>query len=79
MYREDLMREIDAELHRAKNLHPDMQTNHDGYATILEEMDELWEEIKATKSSRESNAKMRKEAVQLAAMACRFITDRCDV
>ena len=48
-------------------------STHEGYAVILEEIDELWDEIKqnADKSS------MRKEAVQVAAMGFRFIIDCC--
>lgn len=47
---------------------------HEGYALILEEMDELWDEIKKH-PSRRSDLKMAKEASQLAAMAMRFLVD----
>ncbi len=45
---------------------------HEGYALILEEMDELWEAIKSKDASRED---MQGEAVQVAAMAVRFLLD----
>ena len=45
-------------------------SQHEGYAILLEEVDELWTEVKANNVE---NA--RKEAVQVAAMAIRFILD----
>ena len=51
---------------------PSFRSRHEGYAIIKEELDELWEEIK-TKNTDE--ARLRKEAVQLAAMALRFVVD----
>lgn len=51
-----------------------MASAHEGYAVILEELDELWEEIKV---KRPDPGRMRKEALQVAAMAERFILDVC--
>jgi hypothetical protein len=48
------------------------RSSHEGYAVILEEMDELWEDIKA---GRYQQAQL--EAKQVAAMAVRFMMD-CD-
>lgn len=50
---------------------------HEGYAVLLEEVDELWDEVKAKQGSRDL-IKMRKEAIQVAAMAMRFVVDVCD-
>lgn len=50
---------------------------HEGFAILKEEVDELWDEVKAKQGSRDLD-RMRKEAVQVAAMACRFIQDICD-
>lgn len=47
---------------------------HEGYAVILEELDELWEEIRKRNVDRDM-IKMRKEAVQVGAMALRFLVD----
>lgn len=48
---------------------------HEGFAILNEEVDELWDEVKAQKHSA---AAMREEAVQVAAMALRFLMDCCD-
>ena len=45
---------------------------HEGYAILQEEVEELWDEIKANKGRTES---ARKEAVQVAAMAIRYLYD----
>jgi hypothetical protein len=69
-------RDISNELLAAEGMFPAIQTPHQGYAIILEELDELWDEIKAKPGVR-SQDRMRKEAVQVAAMALRFIVDVC--
>ena len=48
---------------------------HEGYAIILEELDELWEVIK---NKQKSITELEKEAVQVAAMAVRFLVDMID-
>jgi hypothetical protein len=63
-----------AEFHRASDLHPKFNSAHEGYAVILEEMDELKAEVW---KRHHDPALMRKEAVQVAAMALRFLTDVC--
>lgn len=50
---------------------------HEAWAVLFEEVDKLWDEVKIKQGSRDV-AKMRKEAVQAAAMALRFIVDICD-
>lgn len=66
---------VEAELIRAKSLYPKPYANqHEAYAVILEELDELWDEIKKKQSNYDIDAQ-RKEAVQLAAMAHRFIIE----
>lgn len=50
---------------------------HEGYAVLLEEADELWDEVKVNQARRDL-AKMRKEAIQVAAMAIRFVHDVCN-
>lgn len=60
---------------------PPFHSCHEGFAVIKEEYEELWEEIRLMKNSvnptKEQKEKARKEAVQLGAMAIRFIFDMC--
>jgi hypothetical protein len=57
------------ELWRARHLHPPFNSAHEGYAVLLEEVDELWDEVKTGGSG------MEEEAVQVAAMAIAFLVD----
>jgi hypothetical protein len=70
-----VVNECSAELSMAIRKHGPMRGAHEGYAVILEELDELWDEIKRQKIDAEA---MRKEAVQVAAMAMRFVMDVCE-
>jgi hypothetical protein len=54
--------------------HRAMYSAHEGYAVIAEELDALWNEVKAQK---DNNAAMVKEASQVAAMGMRFLIDLC--
>lgn len=63
-----------AELHAAEQNFPPMRSEHEGYAILLEEVEELWDEIKKSPKKRD-RAALRKEAIQVAAMAIRFISD----
>jgi NTP pyrophosphatase (non-canonical NTP hydrolase) len=47
---------------------------HEGYAVILEELDELFDEVKIKREHRDPG-KMRAEACQVAACALRFMVD----
>ena len=49
-----------------------MNGPHEGYAVILEELDELWDEVKA---NRGTGGQAAREALQVAAMALRYILD----
>ena len=63
--------QVAAELDRAYAKFPVPQTsNHEGYAVVLEDLDEAWDEIK-----RDNSVYARKEMIQVAAMAIRFIAD----
>jgi hypothetical protein len=63
--------EVDEELKQAVQKFPVFNSGHEGWAVIKEELDELWEEVR--KYPRADNRRLRKEAVQVAAMAIRFI------
>ena len=64
------------ELSRATLKNGTFNSYHEGYAVILEELDELWEEVRKNPRNR-SVSRMRDEAVQVAAMALRFLVDLC--
>jgi hypothetical protein len=50
---------------------------HEGFAILNEEVDELWDEVKLKQGTR-ATEDLRAEAIQVAAMAIRFIYDVCD-
>ncbi len=64
------------EYYRATKKFSPFNSVHEGYAIILEELDELWEEIKKKKDKRRTK-KMLEEAIHVAAMAMRFANDMC--
>jgi len=61
-----------AEFSRAEAKHCPMHSPHEGYAVILEELDELWDEVKADRGRQQSALR---EAVQTAAMGLRYVRD----
>ena len=65
---------VSDEIDGAVSQHGPMKSAHEGYAVILEEMDELWDEIKKKKSERDEE-KMLEELVQIGAMIQRFALD----
>ena len=69
-----LLDEVYQEVSRANELYHHYHSCHEGWAVIREELDELWDEIKASKGIRCTDD-MRKEAIQVAATAIRFIED----
>lgn len=69
------LEEIKTETFRAKTLFPEnFHNQHEAYAVILEELDELWQEIKKNQKNYDIVAQ-RKEAVQCAAMIVRLISE----
>lgn len=72
-----IIAEVALELHRASQKFPPMRSGHEGWAILLEEVDELnlemnqmWAQVKADDCDRAIA-----EARQVAAMALRFIHD----
>jgi hypothetical protein len=51
-----------------------MNSAHEGFAVLAEEVDELWDHVKVKQGKRDV-PEMVYEAVQVAAMALRFIID----
>jgi len=64
------------EASRAKDKWPEFSSAHEGYAVLAEEVDELWDHVKTNQTKRDLEA-MRKEAIQVAAMALRFASEVC--
>jgi hypothetical protein len=107
-----ITKEVVEELKQAEAKFGPFNSSHEGYAVILEEMDELWEVVKlnpkkivvssdeveeiaplqfplgddeekleevvATVQKHKRNQAMKAEAIQVAAMAIRFIKCICD-
>jgi hypothetical protein len=63
---------VRAELDRALARFPAFNSPHEAKAVIEEELDELWEQVKA---NRGRGPAAMTEAVQVAAMACRYVLD----
>lgn len=64
--------EVANEVARAMSKFPPFNSSHEGWAVIKEEVDELWEEVRENRG-RELSA--REEAIQIAAMAIRYVHD----
>ncbi len=60
----------------AVDAYPPFHSAHEGFAVLLEEVDELKAEVWKRPENR-SKARMRREAIQIAAMAIRFVVDCC--
>jgi hypothetical protein len=67
---------VSDELQRAERDYPAFNSAHEGFAVILEEVDELKAEVWKSPKNR-NMAAMEREAVQVAAMALRFLRDVC--
>jgi len=72
----ELIEQVENEFERASKLYHKFHSNHEGYAVLKEEVDELWDEIKKSKETK-GNDKMKSELIQIAAMAIRFIDNLC--
>ena len=67
---DDIFAEVKEELKRATRKFGPFNSPHEGYAIIKEEVEELWDDIKANNYENQ-----RAESIQVAAMALRFIFD----
>jgi len=70
---QEISKQVEEEYDSAAKKFGRFNSYHEGYAVLQEEVDELWDEIKGEQSLEE----MEKEAIQVAAMAIRFIYDLC--
>ena len=76
METQEVLYAVENEVVRAVSLHKPFNSPHEGYAVLLEEVDELWDEVKKNHSRRDKDL-MKTEAIHVAAMAVRFIKDCC--
>jgi hypothetical protein len=67
---QEIMDCVFRELSRATKLHGPFNSTHEGYAIILEELDEAWDDIKANRVK-----ESKQEMTQVAAMCIRYIMD----
>lgn len=70
---EAIFGEVEEELERASAEFGPFRSPHEGYAILKEEVDELWDDVKCSAPTE----CMRAEAIQVAAMAVRFVYDIC--
>lgn len=74
----DIRKAVEDEFKKATRLHKPFNSSHEGYSVILEELDELWDEVKKNPAKHPERAeRLRLEAIQAAAMCFRFLSDLC--
>lgn len=73
MNRQEVIDAILEEYDRAEARFGAYNSAHEGYAVLKEEVDELWDEIKL-KEERRLPHRLQREAIQVAAVAMRFLT-----
>ena len=71
-----IVRHVLDELQKATHEHGAFRSAHEGFAVLKEEVDELCDEVRGRRSL-ENSGRMQQEAVQVAAMALRFLLDVC--
>lgn len=70
----DALEIVAVELEEAMSKHAPLNSAHEGWAVIAEEVDELWDEVRKKREDR-NRQKMHAEAKQIAAMAVRFMLE----
>ena len=65
---------VEEELKSARSQHGNIENLHCGYAIILEELDEVWDEVKKKTKNRDME-NLLKELVQVSAMAQKMAED----
>ena len=71
---ERFVKDLIAEYAKARSKYQPFHSAHEGYAVLLEEVDELWELVRLRSNLRSQEA-MWRESVQIAAMAMAFATE----
>ena len=73
----DVLSDVREEVIRAEELHKPINSLHEGYAVIAEELDEFWDQVRLKARDRDPVA-VRTELIQTAAMCVRTITNVLD-
>lgn len=74
-----ILNDIEIEFYNATRKFGSFHNAHEGYAVLLEEIDELWENVKLNQYNNPDRLKkIKEEAIQVAAMAIRLIYDCCN-
>jgi hypothetical protein len=74
MYWDEALELVKREYDRAVDMHPKFNSPHEGLAVITDQFRDLESQVFMPYSQRDP-AEMQKEAIQVAAMAIRFIID----
>lgn len=74
---QEILEVITAEFFKATKKFGSFHNAHEGYAVLLEEVDELWENIKLNQKTENRIELIKEEAIQVSAMAIRIIFDCC--
>lgn len=70
----ELLNSVTKELTSAQKKFEAFHSMHEGYATLKEEFDELWDWVR-TRQGKRNPVAIEKECIQIAAMALRIIID----
>lgn len=73
----DILTKVHQELREATRNWPKFNSAHEGWGVLLEEVDELKRYVYMKQKNRDLEA-MKKEAIQVAAMAARFAIEVCN-
>lgn len=73
----DILKDVQEEVEKATSKWPPINSAHEGYGLIMEELKELEEHVFMKQTKRDLD-EMKKEAIQVAAMAVRFAHDVID-
>lgn len=69
------LNEIKNELERASTMYHKYHSDHEGFAVLLEEVDELWDAVRLKQSDPTRKEKIKEELIQIAATAHRYLND----
>lgn len=73
----EVLTQVQRELREATHNWPKFNSAHEGWGVLLEEVDELKRHVYMKQKNRDLVA-MKKEAIQVAAMAARFAIEVCN-